>query len=143
MLFRICNVAVLPAWVLLALAPGRALTHRVVHAAWLFLALAAVYGVLLAGMAGPEGAGFATLDGVATLLGSRHGALVGWIHYLVFDLFVGAWEVRDARRHGVHHGFVVPCLALTLMLGPLGLASYLALRLVKARRASLLEMPRA
>ncbi|MBW2524433.1 MAG: DUF4281 domain-containing protein [Deltaproteobacteria bacterium] len=142
-LFLVCNVAVLPAWLLLAVAPDRTVTHRAVHAAWIFVALAAAYGVLLAVMQGPEGGGFDSLDGVATLLGTRHGALVGWIHYLVFDLFVGAWEVRDARRNQIHHGFVVPCLVLTLMLGPLGLATYLAIRLVKTRRAALLETPAA
>jgi hypothetical protein len=55
-------------------------------------------------------------------------AFVGWVHYLVFDLFVGAWEARDAQRHGVPHAVLVPCLALTLMLGPAGLLLYLGLR---------------
>ena len=55
------------------------------------------------------------------LFTSPHAVLAGWIHYLAFDLFVGAWEVRDARRHGLSHWMVVPCLALTLMLGPFGL----------------------
>ncbi len=54
--------------------------------------------------------------------------VAGWIHYLVFDLFVGAWEVRDARRRGVNHLAVVPCLLLTLLLGPIGLMLYLAIR---------------
>jgi hypothetical protein len=60
-------------------------------------------------------------------------ALAGWIHYLAFDLFVGAWEVRDASRHGVPHRVVVPCLVLTFLLGPSGLLAYLALRGVRAR----------
>jgi hypothetical protein len=54
--------------------------------------------------------------------------LAGWIHYLAFDLFIGSWEVRDARRLGIHHLTVVPCLVLTFMLGPVGLLLYLALR---------------
>ena len=65
--------------------------------------------------------------------------LAGWVHYLVFDLFVGAWEVRDARRVGVHHLLVVPCLALTFMAGPIGLLLYLGLRAGIARRLGLDE----
>ncbi len=58
---------------------------------------------------------------------------------LVFDLFVGAWEVRDAQRRGIAHGFVVPCLVFTLMLGPIGLFLYLVLRYVKTRTLTLDE----
>ena len=28
-------------------------------------------------------------------------ALAGWIHYLAFDLFIGAWEVRTARAERI------------------------------------------
>lgn len=138
-LFQACNVAVLPPWALLVVAPSHRLTRAVVHGPGPALLLAALYGLLLATMEGPAGGGFGSLDGVAALLGSRQGALVGWIHYLVFDLFVGAWEVRDAQRLGIHHGFVVPCLVLSLMLGPLGLASYLLVRWWRTKRFALHE----
>ena len=69
-----------------------------------------------------------------------NGLIVGWTHYLVFDLFVGAWEVRDARRHGIPHLAVIPCLFFTLMLGPVGLALYLAIRFAKTRRTDLEEI---
>ena len=55
---------------------------------------------------------------------------MGWIHYLAFDLFVGAWEVRDAQARGIHHLLVIPCLFLTLMAGPGGLLLYWAIRIV-------------
>jgi hypothetical protein len=58
---------------------------------------------------------------------------------LIFDLFVGAWQVRDAARRGVRHVLVVPCLVLTLMLGPLGLIAYLTLRAITARTLTLVE----
>ena len=72
-------------------------------------------------------------------VGSPALALVCWIHYLVFDLFVGAWIVRDAARRGVAHLAVVPCLLLTLMVGPAGLLLYLVLRLAFRRVATLEE----
>ena len=39
------------------------------------------------------------------------GTAARWIHYLAFDLFVGAWEVKDAQQEGIHHFAVIPvCL---------------------------------
>lgn len=52
---------------------------------------------------------------------------------------IGAWEVRDAQRIGLHHLAVVPCLVLTLMLGPVGLLLYLVLRGVFKKRVWLDE----
>ncbi len=62
--------------------------------------------------------------------------LAGWLHYLAFDLFVGAWEVRDASTHGVPHVLVVPCLLLTFLLGPIGLLAYHAVRLITHERSN-------
>ena len=139
-IFLICNNGVIPAWILLAVAPSWSWTQRIVHQIWIPIFLGSVYlAVFLTGPATPEGGGFSSLDGVMTLFTSPQFALVGWVHYLVFDLFVGAWEVRDARRRSISHWFVVPCLLLTLMLGPVGLLAYLTLRFGLKREVSLEE----
>ncbi len=59
--------------------------------------------------------------GEARLFENPYLLLAGWVHFLAFDLLVGAWEVRDARRVGITHLLVVPCLLLTFMAGPVGL----------------------
>ena len=41
--------------------------------------------------------------------------------------------MRDARAHRISHWFVIPCLILTFMFGPVGLLLYFILRLVKVR----------
>lgn len=131
-LFTICNTAVLPFWVLLAVAPRWKWTQRAIPLC--LIPLAAVYLWLAAtNFFGGEG-DFGSLDGVATLFQNPEALLAGWIHYLVFDLFVGAWEIRDAQRQGISHWFVLPCLALTLMAGPVGLLLYFAIR-AAAKRA--------
>jgi hypothetical protein len=103
---------------------------------WLMLAggfaVPAVLSLLYAGLtlaffAGAQG-GFSSLDAVALLLSGREMLLAGWVHFLAFDLFVGAWQVRAARRDGVPGLLVVPCLALTFLFGPAGLLAFLALR---------------
>jgi hypothetical protein len=140
--FTICNNAVLPAWLLLAVAPRWRWTQRLVHSALIPGLLALVYIVAFAtNSAAPAGASMSSLTGVMQLFTSPNAVLAGWVHYLVFDLFVGAWEVRDARRRGIHHGFVIPCLALTLGLGPVGLLLYLGIRVALRREWTLDESP--
>jgi hypothetical protein len=139
-IFQVCNIGVLPAWLLLAGAPSWSGTQKIVHAIWIPILLGGVYlGVFLTSPPAAPGDGMSTLKGVMSLFANPHFALVGWVHYLVFDLFVGAWEVRDARRRSIPHLYVLPCLVLTLMLGPVGLMVYLVLRYGLTRTLSLDE----
>jgi len=127
-LFKVVSAAVVPGWLLLILAPRARITERVVHSGLLSLALAAAYLVLIAACyPGAEG-GFGSLAEVYRLFRSPYLLLAGWIHYLAFDLFVGAWEVRDAGGRGIPHLLVIPCLSLTFVFGPIGLIAYFAVR---------------
>ena len=90
--------------------------------------LAVAYaGLVLAFWSSAKG-GFDSLDNVAALFQTRELLLAGWIHYLAFDLFVGAWIARTARQTGVPFWLVVPCLALTFLFGPAGFLAFLAIR---------------
>jgi hypothetical protein len=143
-LFVIFNYAVLPAWLLLAALPHHRLTQSLIHAIWVPLLLGPFYiWALFFGPAPAEGAGFGSLEGVMLLFQSPMAVLGGWIHYLVFDLFIGAWIVRDARRQGINHWLTVPLLFVTLMAGPAGLMLYLILRLCMKRTLSLDEIAAA
>jgi type II secretory pathway component PulL len=50
-----------------------------------------------------------------------------------FDLFTGAWEAREAVRLGISRWVVLPCLVLTFLFGPLGLALFLLVKLAMRR----------
>ena len=134
-LFRIVNVAIVPGWLLLILAPRSRITERVVLSGLYSLAFASVYLVLIAAFyPGAEG-GFSSLADVDRLFRNPYLLLAGWIHYLAFDLFVGAWEARDAAARGVGHLLMIPCLVLTFLFGPIGLLVYFAVRgLASGRR---------
>lgn len=69
-----------------------------------------------------------SLAGVAAFFDVPKLQLLGWIHYLAFDLFVGSWIVEEGRRLGISRALLVPCLILTLMLGPLGLLAFFVSR---------------
>lgn len=141
-LFLLCTYGVLPAWLLLAFAPHHRLTQQLVHAVWIPLLLGPFYiHALFFGAPAPDGGGFGSLREVMALFTSPTAVLGGWIHYLVFDLFVGAWIVRDAKRQGIKHWLTLPFLFATLMAGPAGLMLYLLLRLAMKREMSLIESP--
>lgn len=89
-------------------------------------------GLILAFWSSAAG-GFDTLDNVTLLFQSREMLLAGWLHYLAFDLFVGAWEVRTARAERIPFILVVPCLAFTFLFGPVGFLIFLMIRTVRAQ----------
>lgn len=130
--FLFINAAVVPAWILLIFLPRWAGTKALVHSMLYPLILGVVYTVGLGfsvfGGMGGEGSGFTTITAVRAIFSTDIGVLVGWTHFLLFDLFVGAWEARDAQRRGFSHGLLIPCLLLTFMAGPLGLLLYVILR---------------
>jgi hypothetical protein len=128
--FELSNLAVLPFWALMILAPKARLTARAVASPWILLPPLAVYAwavlpalsQVLPIVARPE------LDSVANLLGQPLGALAGWAHFLAFDLFVGRFIVLDARERALPWFVLSPILLATLLLGPLGLLAYLVVR---------------
>lgn len=134
-IFEIASTAVLPGWLLLIFLPRWRFTMPVA-AIGLPLVLAATYAIVLGSHWGESEGGFGSLKEVGMLFANPYALLGGWIHYLAFDLFIGAWEVRDAQKHQVPHLAVVPCLLLTFIFGPVGLLLYFVLRYALRRQFS-------
>lgn len=132
LVFEVANNGILVFWLLLIVAPRWRGTELAVHSIAVPVAIGLAYLWFLwrvwLGGEGAPGTNYTTLPGVMALFDTPAGAVMGWIHYLVFDLFVGAWETRDAARRGLPHWLVVLCLIATLMAGPAGLLLYLAVR---------------
>jgi hypothetical protein len=85
-----------------------------------------------------SGGGYGSLDAIAKLFENPKILAAGWLHYLAFDLFVGAWIAQDADRLGAPRSIQAGLLAMTFMFGPAGLALYLIARtlfLIPAREA--------
>lgn len=133
LIFSVANGLALLGWILLAVAPRWRFTRMAVLSGGVSLLLAALYVVLVSVYFGDAQGGFGSLPEVVELFKSPPIVLLGWVHYLAFDLFIGAWELRDAQARGVPHLAVVPCLFLTLMFGPVGLLLYFGVRQVLAR----------
>jgi hypothetical protein len=126
-LFDLVGPLSMAGWALLVAAPLAPRLADLVAGQAIPAALAVVYAALvLVNWAGAEG-GFGSLAEVMRLFDDPGVALAGWTHFLAFDLFVGAWEVRTARRAGLPHLLVLPCLGLTLLFGPAGFLLFLGL----------------
>jgi prepilin signal peptidase PulO-like enzyme (type II secretory pathway) len=132
-IFSIANLIAMISWLLLAVAPRWVFTRKIVLSGAIPLLLSVAYLVLIAVFFGSSEGGFSSLAGVMKLFTYEWMVLAGWIHYLAFDLFVGVWEVKDARAKNISHRFVIPCLILTFMLGPIGFLLYSILRLFLAK----------
>ena len=84
---------------------------------------------MLAHYANSDG-GFGSLTDVRTLFENDYILLAGWVHYLAFDLFVGAWIAGKADVIGLSRLIQAPILMATYMFGPIGLVLFLSIRVM-------------
>ena len=129
--------ATLLAGVLIPSTTLRQWAQRLAGLAFPLLLSVAYAALVLAFWYGAPG-GFDTLPSVMRLFDTPQIALAGWIHYLAFDLFVGAWIARRAAEEELGFVLVAPCLVLTFLFGPAGYLAFSALRAARtATRRSL------
>src|ERR1700726_5078628 len=119
-LFGASGKLAMAGWALLVFAPRWRWSQRIASAI-IPLALATVYLVLIVLYFAKSPGGFGTLAQVTQLFQNPWLLLAGWIHYLAFDLFLGAWQVRRAQRLGIPHLLVVRGFLLPVLFCPLGL----------------------
>lgn len=133
-LFSITNSLALLGWILLIVgAEWRYLRTIVLNLIIpILLSLVYVYLIITHYGAMQEG-GFGSIDELIILFSNRDLILLGWVHYLAFDLFIGTWEYYDAQKHGISRFLIIPCQILTFLAGPVGLVLYLILRAVMTK----------
>jgi hypothetical protein len=99
------------------------------------LGLSVLYVAMLAAHWRGQG-GFGTAAEVRALFDVPGVLVAGWVHYLAFDLFVGAWIAERGAALGLPHWQLLPVLLLTFLFGPAGLLAFVMLRAMR-RPASL------
>jgi hypothetical protein len=132
--FQIANPLALLGWLVLLASPFAPRAAQAVSAAAVPLLLALAYSGLILAFWWEAPGGFSSLTEVQALFTHPFIALAGRLHYLAFDLFLGAWEVRTARTEAIPHWLVIPCLVLTLLFGPAGLLAFAVLRFTLVRK---------
>jgi len=129
LILKILNVPVMVGWLSMMVAPRTRWTRWLLESDVVPLLIGVLYLSLVApnlpGLLGE----FDTLPHIQAALGRPGMLLAGWVHYLAFDFMVGRVVLADSQRRGIPHLIVVPCLVLTLMLGPAGYLTYAIVRL--------------
>ena len=133
-IFSLCSLIAVIGWLALLLAP-LARPRLILVARLMAIILCAAYFTQMFTITQPvQGASFSTLTGVVALFSMPGNVMLGWTHYLAFDLFVGSWEVDDAGKLGIPHWAMIVPLLLTFMLGPIGLLTYVVIRTIHVWR---------
>jgi hypothetical protein len=141
-LFSATNLLAIAGWLLLAAAPRKPAVRSLimyVGVALLCLTYTVCFALFLSGavdpvaMPGAGKPGFGSIAGVRALFASDGGVVIGWTHYLAFDLFTGMWIASDADNKGFGRWIQLPVLFATFMAGPVGLLSWLIVRERRAR----------
>lgn len=129
-LFSLSSATVMPFWLLMIVLPYWRVTRRIMQSPLVALLPALLYAALVLPQVGSVFAAVSnpTLAGIAALLGTPQGALIGWAHFLAFDLLIGRWAYLDSQARTISAFVMAPVLFLTLMLGPVGFLLYLGVR---------------
>jgi hypothetical protein len=114
------NQLIIIAWGLLIILPRWKFTKILIRSGLYPAIFAVVYLVLALGYFRPAEVDFSALSGLMSGYQNPPLVVMGWSHYLVFDLFVGIWILADSEKHGIKHFWMIPILLLTLMVGPVG-----------------------
>ncbi|MBL4619096.1 MAG: DUF4281 domain-containing protein [Marinicaulis sp.] len=133
-LFSLANQSAIVGWIILVFLP-----RRWPPVFWIPQFL--IPGVLSLGyatlalmyFAGGEG-GFGSITDVRLLFASDEILLAGWIHYLAFDLFIGAWIARRSDEARIPRLIQAVILGFTFMYGPVGLLLFFITRAFMGRR---------
>ncbi|MBZ9638282.1 ABA4-like family protein [Streptomyces sp. PSKA30] len=137
-LFELSFWLAAPVWLLMIFAPAWGPTARiaaspmtVVPVLLVYLALAVpVFPELWTAVSSPD------LDTFRELTALADGAGAIWAQVIAWDLLIGQWMYREARRLGISALLMGPLLVFTILLSPFGLLVFLGLRTARSRRST-------
>ncbi|MFE0641794.1 ABA4-like family protein [Streptomyces sp. NPDC058877] len=135
-LFELAFLLAAPVWLLMIVAPRWRGTERLAASPLTVLPLLALWAVfavpvlpeLWAAVSQPD------LDVFRALTALPNGAGALWAQVIAWDLLIGQWMYREARRLAVPPLLMAPLLLLTILLSPLGLPLFLVVRSIRVSR---------
>ncbi|GHK05688.1 ABA4-like family protein [Streptomyces sp. NPDC003753] len=136
-LFELSFWLAAPVWLLMIFAPTWGPTFRiagspvtVVPVLLVYLAFAVpAFPELLTAVISPD------IDTFRELTALADGAGAIWAQVIAWDLLIGQWMYREARRLGISALLMGPLLVFTILLSPFGLLVFLGLRTARTRRS--------
>lgn len=132
-MFRLCNTIAMIGWLILIVLPVWHSSDKFVTGVIVTLFAVIYTYYIVTNIQAIDMKSFGSLKGVTALFTNPLAVLIGWVHYLAFDLMVGLFIKKNSLKYGISHWIVIPCMLLTFMFGPIGLLLYLLIRFVKTR----------
>ena len=129
-LFQLAFLVVVPFWALMIVAPGWRWSERIAASPYIVLPALVVWAVAIAPVLPDFAAEMLNpdLDGVRALFTDDDVVAAVWAQVLAWDLFIGRWIYLDSRERRIHPLVMAPVLVLAILLSPIGMPLYLALR---------------
>jgi hypothetical protein len=118
--FAISGTPAILGWAILILAPRRYPWLNAVPQLVIPFGLSMLYAILVLRYFAEPGGGFDSLADVRQLFTSDWVLLAGWVHYLAFDLAIGAYLATRMDRAGIGRLVQAPILVTTFLFGPIG-----------------------
>ena len=132
-IFQFGNTFVLLGWILLVLIPYWKYTQPIIMNGVIII-LAIIYSfMILEDIGGFNPDSFGSLENVMQLFTNEDAVAAGWMHYLAFDLFVGAYIMRKSETLGISRILATVCLPFTFMFGPMGYILFFIIKTVKTK----------
>lgn len=127
LMFSLVGVFSMLGWLVLLLSPWMPTWSDRIAGLVIPVALAIFY-VAIAVLLPTEQGGFGNFAEIEVLFAQQSALMAGWVHFLAFDLLIGAWICRKARAEDIRFWFVVPCLPVTFLFGPAGFLLFTTIR---------------
>jgi hypothetical protein len=122
-LFTGSNLFILPFWLLMLLFPNWQITQRIMKSYLCFVPLCVLYLYQYIGILSPDFFQSLINPQLSTIgqFCTDH-SLLGWVHFLAIDLFVGRWMYWEGQTTGI---WTTHSLLLQFFAGPIGLLSHI------------------
>ncbi|MFF0557309.1 ABA4-like family protein [Streptomyces sp. NPDC004266] len=132
-LFELTFFLAAPVWLLMIFAPRWRGTERLAASPLTVLPVLALWAVfaapvlpaLWAAVSSPD------IDVFRDLTALADGAGALWAQVIAWDLLLGQWMYRESRRLSISPLLMAPVLLLTVLLSPVGLPVFLAVRALR------------
>jgi hypothetical protein len=132
--YQYASILILLPWAMMIFAPNRRYTEpfAFISAVTLFLA-GTIYTVMFIKIGFNSGS-FQSVSAILQFFRNNDMLLSGWFNYLSLCLMAGVWQNHDSAVLKIPHIWVIPCLILTMISGPVGILIYCLIRWTKTKK---------
>ena len=144
-LYMWINLGVIPFWLILIFFPQSYLCRFFGTSIFPFVLLSGVYIFILykSFLIGYDFDGnfnlYLGLSELSSLFEDSLYLMIFWTHFIVINLFVGGWIVKDAQKFSINKVLLAIPLITTYLIGPFGIFIYWIMRIFYAKRIDLYE----